>query len=270
MTRDRGTSLGAARGRLVPALIALLLIAACAAPVPPAVNDPHEASNRARFDQNLALTRALTGQPAAPSDADPDAPETAAETSAETNPGRDGPRPVRRMVRNFGANLGTPATVINDLLQLRPDRAMENTLRFALNSTIGLAGLFDPATALGVTGRTTDFGETLHRWGAPEGAYLVLPVLGPSTERDFFGMLVDAALDPWGSVVTARESRAITAARWSGRIAAAAENADLLDANVIRTADPYAQARLLFLQARRHHLGIDTEDDFFDPYDFLD
>ena len=251
MTVTKGTGFGARRG-LMMALVALLLVTACARPpVPADGHDPFEATNRIRFEGNLALSRAILGD------------------SAEA-PARDGPAPLRRMVRNFGANLGAPATVANDLLQLRPDRAVGNTLRFVVNSTIGLAGLFDPATAIGLPGRHSDFGETLHRWGMGEGAYVVLPVLGPSTERDMLGMVVDAVIDPWGFVATRHEARAVTAARWAGRVAEMGEYADLLDANVIRTADPYAQARLLFLQTRRYHLGIETEDDFIDPYAFLD
>lgn len=241
------------------ALVAAGLLAGCTAPpVSTAPNDPFEATNRAWFDTNLALDRALSGGPEA--DADP-----AADPATPEQPG-----PLLRLVGNVGANLGIPSTVLNDLLQLRPDRAVENTLRFAVNSTVGLAGLFDPAGAMGLHGRTSDFGETLHRWGMGEGAYVVLPVLGPSTERDMLGIVVDAAINPWGFAVPRHEARAVSALRWAGRFAGRAEYADLLDANVIRTADPYAQARLLYLQARRYHLGIQTEDDSFDPYDFLD
>lgn len=237
------------------ALAAVALLAACTAPpVSTAPNDPFEATNRAWFDTNLALDRALSG-----GDDDP------AEGAAPEAPG-----PLVRLVGNVGANLGTPSTVLNDLLQLRPDRAVENTLRFAVNSTMGLAGLFDPAGAIGLHGRSSDFGETLHRWGVGEGAYVVLPVLGPSTERDALGVVVDALINPWDFLVPAHEARAVSALRWAGRFAGRAEYADLIDANVIRTADPYAQARLLYLQARRYHLGIQTEDDSFDPYDFLD
>lgn len=237
-------------GRAVTAaLFAILLVAGCAqAPVSGAVNDPFEATNRAWFESNLALDSAVTRE----------------------GPPREGPAPVRRAVRNVGSNLSIPSTVVNDLLQLRPDRAAENTLRFAINSTIGLAGIFDPAGALGLHGRQSDFGETLHRWGVGEGAYMVLPVLGPTTERDALGMVVDALINPWDYVVSGNEAHAVTAGRWAGRFADRSEYADLIDANVMQTADPYAQSRLLFLQARRYHLGIQTEEDVFDPYDLLD
>jgi phospholipid-binding lipoprotein MlaA len=230
-------------------LALLALVAGCTqAPPPAAVNDPFEATNRAWFDRNLALDRAVS----------------------RDAPPREGPAPLRRLVRNFGSNLSIPSTVVNDLLQLRPDRAAQNTLRFAINSTVGLGGLFDPAAAMDLHGRRSDFGETLHVWGVGEGAYVVLPILGPSTERDALGMVVDAVINPWDYVLTGPEARAVTLGRWAGRFADRAEYADLIDANVMQTADPYAQSRLLFLQARRYHLGIQTEDDGFDPYDFLD
>lgn len=238
------------------ALVALLatLVAGCARPpATSAPNDPFEATNRAWFDRNMALVSAVSRDSGA----------------TEAAPPRRESGAFVRTLRNVGANLSVPSTVVNDLLQVRPDRAAQNTLRFAINSTLGLAGIFDPATAMGLAGRPSDFGETLHRWGVGEGAYVVLPVIGPSTERDALGMAVDSLLSPWDLVLTSRESRAVTGIRWAGRFAALYENADLLDANVIQTADPYAQARLLFLQARRYHLGVETEDDAFDPYDEL-
>lgn len=239
----------AAATRAALAVGALALLGACTAPpVPATPYDPHESVNRAWFERNLALDRALSGDgPAQPSE----------------------PSAVRTMVRNVAANLGTPSTVMNDLLQVRPDRAMENTLRFAINSTVGLAGLFDPAGAMGLHGRESDFGETLHRWGMGEGAYVMLPLLGPTTERDMLGMVIDSALNPWDRILTPTEARGVGLARIAGRIADRAEYADVIDANVTQAADPYAQARLLYLQARRYHLGIQTEADAYDPYDAL-
>lgn len=235
------------RKTFIASLIALLLgaaLAGCAqAPAPSDMNDPYESVNRAWFETNLALS----GQD--------DGPAT---------PPR--PSPARRMVRNFGANLGLPSTILNDLLQLRPDRAVENTIRLVVNTTVGLGGLFDPAGRAGIHGRTSDFGETLHRWGVGEGAYVVLPVWGPSTERDALGLVVDLALDPLRFVLSPRDFGWSLAARGAGRFADAAEYSDLLDANVINTSDPYAQARLLYLQTRRYHLGIQAEDDIIDPY----
>ena len=242
----------------------LLALAGCAgAPAPSGTYDPYESTNRAWFNNNMALMGAVTGDrdrsEAATDDAALDADATA------PTPARQ-PGTFRRIVGNFGSNLGIPSTVLNDLLQLRPDRAAENTLRLVVNTTIGLGGLFDPAGHMGLHGRTSDFGETLHRWGVGEGAYVVLPVAGPSTERDAFGMVVDVALNPLRFVLPQPELSYSTAARLAGRVAVASEYSDLLDANVINTADPYAQARLLYLQTRRYHLGVEAEDEFIDPY----
>ncbi|HHX88729.1 MAG TPA: VacJ family lipoprotein [Paracoccus sp.] len=233
--------------------LALTLIGALAAcnPRPPGaeIHDPFEATNRAWFETNLALDRAVLGE--------------------EEGSPSDGS--ARRIVRNFGSNLSLPGSVINNLLQARPDRAFENTLRFAINTTVGLGGLFDPAGRIGLHGRSSDFGETLHVWGANEGAFVMLPFFGPSTERDAAGMVVDMVLDPFRHLLPGREHAATVAARLAARVADRAEYDDLIDANVMQSADPYAQGRLLFLQARRYYLGSDSEEAFIDPYaDFMD
>lgn len=231
--------------RATALLLTLASLAACSAPRPDAVPaDPHEAVNRARFEANLRL----------------------AGTSEDSPDEAPGAHPFRRAAINVGENLGMPGRVVNDLLQLRPHHAVENTLRFAINSTVGLGGLFDPAGRMGLHGRNTDFGETLHRWGVGEGAYVVLPLLGPSTERDTLGMVVDLAIDPLRFVLPGREYGGSLVLRGLGRAAQAVEYSDLLDANVIDTADPYAQARLLYLQTRRYHLGIENDEEFIDPY----
>ena len=251
------------------ALVLLLAGAAagCArAPAPSGLNDPYEATNRAWFNNNLSLMSSVTGR-----DDDAETPATTEDTTqagaapAPVEAPREGGR-FRRIVGNFGANLGLPSTILNDLLQVRPDRAAENTVRLVINSTIGLGGLFDPAARMGVHGRRSDFGETLHVWGMGEGAYMVLPVYGPSTERDALGLVVDTIIDPLRVILPQPELTYGSAARLAGRLAEAAEYSDLLDANVINTADPYAQARLLYLQTRRYHLGVEAEDDFIDPY----
>ena len=84
----------------------------------------------------------------------------------------------------------------NGALQGNPKRVVQNGFRFLINSTIGVLGLFDPATPIGVPQDKTDFGETLHVWGAPEGQYVEAPFVGPSTSRDMVGLVVDVALNP--------------------------------------------------------------------------
>ena len=100
------------------------------------------------------------------------------------------PMPIRRGTSNVLANLSTLITVPNNLMQGEVKKAGENTLRFVVNTTLGILGIFDPASGLGFASfEKEDYGQTLARWGVGEGCYLVLPVLGPSTARDAIGML---------------------------------------------------------------------------------
>jgi len=241
------------RHRWLAAFFAIALIAGCARAPAPGVNDPYESTNRAWFDSNLRLSSAITGSDDAVAD----------EADAGGPPRRS---PFRHALSNVGGNLGLPSSILNDLLQFRPSRAAENTVRLVINTTVGLGGLFDPAGAMGFHGRRSDFGETLHRWGVGEGAYVVLPLYGPSTERDTAGLVVDMLIDPLRFALPAPEYGYSNAVRFAGRLADAAEYSDLLDANVINTADPYAQARLLYLQTRRYHLGVEVEEEIIDPY----
>ena len=91
---------------------------------------------------------------------------------------------VRRGVGNFYANLRTPLTIINQLLQGKGRTALSDTGRLLLNSTAGIGGLFDPATSVGLVEHKEDFGQTLAKWGVPEGPFVVVPVLGPRNLRD--------------------------------------------------------------------------------------
>jgi phospholipid-binding lipoprotein MlaA len=108
------------------------------------------------------------------------------------------PQFVRTGVRNFFSNLQDPWIGVNNLLQGKVDWAMSDFFRFIANSTFGLAGLTDIATDMRMEKHNEDFGQTLGRWGLPSGAYLVLPILGPSTVRDGTGLIADAyAYLPW-------------------------------------------------------------------------
>jgi phospholipid-binding lipoprotein MlaA len=100
---------------------------------------------------------------------------------------------LRRRVTSFFLNLGEINTFTNSVLQANPDKATPTLGRFMINSTVGLFGLFDVATELGVPRQTADFGQTLGIWGVDTGPYLVLPALGPSNLRDAFGTAVDWA-----------------------------------------------------------------------------
>ena len=241
--------------RLVPVVLVLGL-AGCAAAPPGEIADPYEPMNRRGHAFNKALAANLV-RPA---------------SRMVKGDGASGPRPpgqppgVLQMVGNFGSNLSLPGKVVNSLLQGRPEPAVRNTFRFAVNTTLGLGGLFDPAGSdFALPEIDTDFGETLHVWGVPSGAYLELPLLGPSTERDLAGKIVDFALiDPLDNVLTDDQKLAGTAARVVSKAGERAQFGSTVDSVLHESADSYAQTRLLYTQHRRYELK--QEEDAIDPY----
>ncbi|KGM56784.1 lipoprotein [Lysobacter arseniciresistens ZS79] len=106
------------------------------------------------------------------------------------------PRPVRLGVSNFFSNLGQPVSAVNALLQGKPRQAAHAIGRFLLNSTLGIGGIFDPASDARLSRRSEDFGQTLGTWGWENSRYVELPLFGPRTVRDVFGMVGDAPLSP--------------------------------------------------------------------------
>lgn len=229
------------------------------------INDPYEPENRRMHAFNKRLDQKVIG---------PVADLVGGEDGSDGGGGHG----ARDLVINVGSNLSLPNKVVNHLLQARPVPAAQNMLRFVVNSTLGIGGLFDPAnSALGLTEVDTDFGETLARWGVPEGAYLELPVLGPSTQRDASGRVVDLVVDPLGHVLTPAGLVLAYGLRAGAKVADRARFGDTVDSVLRDSADSYAQARLLYLMHRRHDVGeegaeIDPyEDDpsaggFIDPY----
>ncbi|NYZ61972.1 MlaA family lipoprotein [Luteimonas deserti] len=106
------------------------------------------------------------------------------------------PRPVRLGVGNFFSNLGQPVSAVNALLQGRPKAAGQSLGRFLINSTLGIGGIFDPASDADIPHRDADFGQTLGVWGWRNSRYVELPLFGPRTLRDGFGLVGDAPLSP--------------------------------------------------------------------------
>ena len=220
-------------------LILVALLAACGpAAMPPGdrIADVDERQNRAMHEFNVALDRTIVGP-------------------VSRGYGTVVPQPLRQGVSNFASNLSQPSYVVNNILQVRLGQATQNTLRFLLNSTIGIGGLFDPATALGVPARATDFGETLHVYGVEEGDFIMLPVFGPSTTRDTVGLLVDFATDPVGQFVGMPDRRYASGTRVMDRLGDRYDNDDLINGILYDSADGYAQLRSLYLQNRRFRLG---------------
>ncbi|MEG3192909.1 MlaA family lipoprotein [Lysobacter sp. D1-1-M9] len=106
------------------------------------------------------------------------------------------PRPVRLGVSNFFSNLGQPVSAVNALLQGKPKQAAQSLGRFALNTTLGIGGIFDPASDAKLPNRSEDFGQTLGIWGWERSRYVELPLFGPRTLRDSLGIFGDAPLSP--------------------------------------------------------------------------
>lgn len=243
---------GALRGSFL-ALAAGLALTACT-PMDPAqvgpggVFDPHEADNRAVHRFNVAMDKALV-RPVGKGVA------TAL------------PEDVQTIIGNVGDNLSEPSSFVNHMLQGDARGMGVNLYRFVINSTLGLGGIFDAAGAFGVGKERSDFGETLHVWGAPEGAYVELPLLGPSTERDAAGKFVDLFTDPLSYVLPKPEKYVGTAARLTDKVGSRGRFADTVDSVLYDSADSYAQTRLLYLQNRRYELGIVVEDTYIEPDD---
>ena len=105
------------------------------------------------------------------------------------------PEPVRNGIDNVLENLAFPTTIVNDLLQLKLKDSLVDLGRFTVNTTLGIGGIFDPASSIGMPRNDEDFGQTLGRWGVPSGPYLVLPLLGPSTMRDAPSIVADGYTD---------------------------------------------------------------------------
>lgn len=159
------------------------------------------------------------------------------------------PAPVRTGVTNFFGNIADLFIGVNNLLQGKPAEAAGDIGRVVINSTVGILGLFDVASAAGLEKHEEDFGQTFGRWGVGSGAYLVVPVFGPRTLRDTAGLVLDVTADPVANIGDVSTRNALTALRLVDA------RADLLPADkVIEEAalDKYAYVRDGYLQRRRN------------------
>ena len=179
------------------------------------------------------------------------------------------PDPVKTSFSNFAANLDGPGDVANDLLQAKIGPATQNSLRFLINSTIGLAGLFDPATPLGLPAKPNDFGATLATWGLREGNFVMLPGFGPSTDRAAVGLVVDIAFNPISTLAPDLDANVIFVAKVANILNERDLYSTTFDSVLYESADSYAQTRLLYVQNRRFALASDdvSVTDAYDPYE---
>lgn len=164
---------------------------------------------------------------------------------------------IRERVRNFFENLKEPASAINHSLQGNFADSGESLGRLIINSTLGLLGTFDVASGWGLTKNKTGFDKTLALWCVPDGPFLMLPLLGPSTPRAAVGLAADAVSDPlyWGSYYTNFSEDwqkyafyyGITAL---GFVSVREENIELLDHLTANSVDPYATIKSAYIQNR--------------------
>jgi len=225
------------------ALAVTVLLAGCASP-PPAddpdavadfkqTNDPLEPTNRVFYAVNNGLDTVIL--------------RPAAQAYRFVVPG-----PIRTGVHNVLTNLGTPVQLTNDILEGKPRRAGDTTMRFLINTTVGVLGVFDLAKGWGYPEHDADFGMTLANWGVPEGPFLFLPVLGPSDPRDAVGFGADQVLDPFMWVGQGAAVRALNWSRFGLNAVDARERVlDSVDQIKKTALDPYATFRSLYRQHRQ-------------------
>jgi len=206
---------------------------------PSKIYDPWEHANRGLYKFNDGLDRAVL-RPAA------------------LGYKRALPRPVRTGVRNVLNNIGTPNTLVNDLLQGRVGLGGKSAARFVINSTVGIAGIFDVASPMGIPAHDADFGQTLGRWGLPPGPFLYVPVFGPSDLRDGAGRIVDGFV----SILSLHDLHVTTPYRVGIEVVDGVDSRLALDStieDVKHTAtDPYATERSAYLQ-NRQSLVVDSK-----------
>ena len=171
------------------------------------------------------------------------------------------PQPVRSGTSNVISNLGNVVTIPNNILQGQVKDASMNSLRLIINSTLGIAGIFDVASYYGIEKRDKeDYGQTLGTWGVGEGCYFILPVLGPSTVRDSIGSLVNVmGGDAWYNVTVANDTQYFNEAdyylsRVTSGVDFRAKNLESFDSLEKTSIDLYASIRSLYLQDRQRKI----------------
>lgn len=176
------------------------------------------------------------------------------------------PQFMRTGVSNLSRNLAEPVSILNNLLQGKPLRSMNDLSRFVLNSTVGVAGLIDWGTMAGLERSGEDFGQTLAVWGVPSGPYVVIPILGPSTMRDALTIPVDILTDA-GSWI---DSSSIRDPLYIVRTIDLRHRLLTAEGFLDDSKDPYVTIRESFLQNRTFEIydgNPPFEDDFYDDFD---
>ncbi|QXQ07898.1 VacJ family lipoprotein [Sphingosinicellaceae bacterium] len=218
-------------------------LSACAAPHPgsnaPALRDPYEKFNRSMYGFNKGLDRVALK------------PATKVYRFIL-------PTFIRRGVTNFLNNLEEPLSFGNALLQAKPKEAWHTFKRFTVNTTVGVGGLFDHASKIGLPVQAEDFGQTLAVWGVKSGPFLMLPLFGPSTFRDAGGMGVDFVTDPVPYARNAVLHPSFAAKAGQAAVGVLDLRSKLMDAGadgvLASSLDEYATVRSAFLQRRQSEI----------------
>jgi phospholipid-binding lipoprotein MlaA len=230
-----------ARARIGALLLGLscLAIHGCAsAPLKRDPRDPWERLNRTTFAVNEKLDRAIA--------------KPVAQTYRRVTP-----HFVQTGVSNFMDNINYPIVIVNDLLQAKFKPALSDTSRFVLNTTAGVAGLFDPASAAGLDKNQEDFGITLGKWGVHPGPYIVLPILGPSDLRDGIGRVADEFVTPQNYISNNWVRYSLDGVYYLDQRARLLDVEGALD----NAFDRYAVLRSVYLQHRQYKIsGAQAED----------
>lgn len=239
--------------RLTALLSMLALLSGCASTYNNP-QDPYERYNRAMHKFNDTLDKAVIKPVAQGYDAVV-------------------PDPISWGISNFFSNLNEITVIINDLLQGKFEQAAHDAGRFALNSTVGVLGIFDVAGHAGHKRNNEDFGQTLGVWGAEPGAYIVLPLFGPRNVRDSFGLVADMFTDPVMYVEGDDARAALAATRLIDTRASYLKASKVISE---ATDDEYAYIRDAYLQRRQYLVydgnppNIDDSDNNFDLFDDLE
>ena len=222
------------------------ILGACSAPLEEGISDPFEASNRQIHEINKSLDKNII-RPVA------------------VLYGDSTPVKLQSAVNNIAMNFSLPSNSINYILQGEIKNASNSSIKFLVNSTLGVIGIYDTSSQLGIKSEKTDFGETMAKWGIGEGPYLDILVLGPSNQRDGIGRMVDIVFDPVG-LIGAGPKGVATVTSLAFGLSARSQFRESIDSILYQSADSYAQSRLFFLQNRRYELGTNQTEPYIDPY----
>ena len=176
------------------------------------------------------------------------------------------PELIRIPISNFRGNLNEPRRFINHIFQRDLSGAGTDMSRFLINSTLGIGGLIDVASMWNIYPRSTGFDETFSSINIPQGAYVELPLFGPSSARGTVGLITDYALNPSKPITAGIDGIVMLGVEVANVFQRRYEFAPMIDATLYNSADSYSATRNIFFQTKQEFNIDDDEADVFDPY----